>query len=134
MSNTLTVIVRDLDDLAGILDPAHLVNGRCRVLKTQIEEGVADPREEGGVRVPTIVRWPEKVKAGSEDDRISGFEDWMPTLLELIGAPQAATPEGIDGISLAPTLLGRKQKPRPFLYREFPSYGGQQTIRVGLDR
>ncbi|MHC4876340.1 MAG: arylsulfatase [Planctomycetota bacterium] len=86
---------------------------------------------EGGVRVPTIVRWPEKVKAGSEDDRISGFEDWMPTLLELIGAPQAATPEGIDGISLAPTLLGRKQKPRPFLYREFPSYGGQQTIRVG---
>jgi len=85
---------------------------------------------EGGVRVPTLVRWPGQVKAGSENDRISGFEDWMPTLLDLIGNSEAA-PAGIDGISLAPTLLGRKQQPRPFLYREFPSYGGQQTIRVG---
>jgi arylsulfatase len=34
-------------------------------------------------------------------------------------------------ISLAPTLLGKKQDPRPFLYREFPAYGGQQSIRVG---
>ncbi|MBI1311559.1 sulfatase-like hydrolase/transferase [bacterium] len=85
---------------------------------------------EGGVRVPTIVRWPGKVAAGSESDRVSGFEDWMPTLLELINKPDA-TPKGIDGISLAPTLLGHKQEPRPFLYREFPSYGGQQTIRVG---
>ncbi|MEA1952119.1 MAG: DUF4976 domain-containing protein, partial [Planctomycetota bacterium] len=40
-------------------------------------------------------------------------------------------PQEIDGISLAPALLGRKQKPRRFLYREFPSYGGQQSIRVG---
>jgi arylsulfatase A-like enzyme len=85
---------------------------------------------EGGVRVPTIVRWPGRVAAGSQSDRVSGFEDWMPTLLELIGAPKAS-PEGIDGISLAPTLLGKKQEPRPFLYREFPSYGGQQSIRVG---
>ena len=28
-------------------------------------------------------------------------------------------------------LLGKKQPPRPFLYREFPGYGGQQSIRVG---
>ena len=85
---------------------------------------------EGGVRVPTLVRWPGHVKAGSSNDRISGFEDWMPTLLELIGADVKA-PSNIDGISLAPTLLGNDQEDRPFLYREFPSYGGQQTIRVG---
>ncbi|MCO6454129.1 MAG: arylsulfatase [Pirellulaceae bacterium] len=85
---------------------------------------------EGGVRVPTIVRWPGRVEAGSTSDRISGFEDWMPTLLELVGAANA-TPRQIDGISLAPTLLGRDQPDRPFLYREFPSYGGQQSVRVG---
>lgn len=85
---------------------------------------------EGGVRVPAIVRWPGRVAAGSVSDRVSGFEDWMPTLLELIGA-SGAIPKTIDGISMAPTLLGRKQEPRPFLYREFPSYGGQQSIRVG---
>ncbi len=84
---------------------------------------------EGGVRVPTIVRWPGRVAAGSTSDRVSGFEDWMPTLLDLTNAETTAS--GIDGISLAPTLLGNLQIPRAFLYREFPSYGGQQTIRVG---
>ncbi len=84
---------------------------------------------EGGVRVPTIVRWPGRVAAGSVSDRVSGFEDWLPTLLDLIG--ESGTPENIDGISLAPTLLGRQQPARPFLYREFPGYGGQQSIRVG---
>jgi arylsulfatase A-like enzyme len=85
---------------------------------------------EGGVRVPTIVRWPGKIAAGSSSDRISGFEDWMPTIMEALGA-RDAIPENIDGISLLPTLLGQPQEERPYLYREFPSYGGQQTIRVG---
>ncbi len=85
---------------------------------------------EGGVRVPTIVRWPGKVAAGSTSDRISGFEDWMPTMLEAVGAGETV-PDNIDGISLLPTLLGKQQAERPYLYREFPSYGGQQTIRVG---
>lgn len=85
---------------------------------------------EGGVRVPAIVRWPGKVPAGSESDRISGFEDWMPTLLDLVGQGEQV-PSGIDGISMAETLLGREQEPRPYLYREFTGYGGQQSIRVG---
>jgi len=85
---------------------------------------------EGGIRVPTIVRWPGRIAPNSVSDRVSGFEDWMPTILELVGVPEAS-PENIDGISLAPTLLGKTQKPRPFLYREFPGYGGQQSIRAG---
>ncbi len=85
---------------------------------------------EGGVRVPTIIRYPGRVPAGSVSDRVSGFEDWLPTLLEIAGATDAAR-ANIDGISLVPTLLGEKQEPRPFLYREFAGYGGQQTIRVG---
>lgn len=85
---------------------------------------------EGGVRVPTIVCWPGKVRAGSESDRISGFEDWLPTLLEAVRS-EVDVPEGIDGISLVKTLLGESQSERPYLYREFASYGGQQTIRVG---
>lgn len=85
---------------------------------------------EGGVRVPTIVRWPGHVAAGSVSDRISGFEDWMPTLLEAVGGKDSI-PQQIDGISLLPTLLGQSQPERPYLYREFGAYGGQQTIRVG---
>jgi arylsulfatase A-like enzyme len=85
---------------------------------------------EGGFREPTLVKWTGKIKPGSVSDRVSGFEDWIPTLMELAGA-KSATPKNIDGISLAPTLLGKPQPERPFLYREFPAYGGQQMVRMG---
>lgn len=85
---------------------------------------------EGGFRVPCIVRWPRRIAAGTVAQRVTGFEDWLPTLLELVGAKDRI-PAGLDGISFAPTLRGERQAERPFLYREFPSYGGQQCARVG---
>ena len=76
------------------------------------------------------MRWLGKVKAGSASDVLTGFEDWLPTIHELTGA-KTDLPKGIDGVSLAPVLLG-KTKPgeggRDFLYREFPAYGGQQSL------
>jgi arylsulfatase A len=85
---------------------------------------------EGGFRVPCIVHWPEKIALGTVRERIVGAEDWLPTLLELTGHADL-TPPGIDGISMAPTLLGKEQPPREFLYRESPGYGGQQTVLSG---
>lgn len=85
---------------------------------------------EGGYREPCIVRWTGKIKPGTTSDRVTGFEDWMPTLLELIGSKDAL-PQGLDGFSFAQTLLGQAQEPRPFLYRESPGYDGQQSVRVG---
>jgi len=85
---------------------------------------------EGGIRVPAIIRWPGRIQPGSTDDRVTGFEDWIPTMLELTGAPGAA-PGQADGLSFAPTLLGKSQAPRPFLYREFSGYGGQQAVWSG---
>jgi arylsulfatase len=84
---------------------------------------------EGGTLVPTIVRWKGRVQPDVASDRVSGFEDWLPTLPELTGASSLAP--AADGISFAPTLLGLRQEERPFLYREFPAYGGQQCIRIG---
>ena len=85
---------------------------------------------EGGVRVPLIVKWPGKVKAGSSSDYRTGFEDWMPTLLDLVDA-KTQVPRNIDGISIAPEILGKKQPARKFLYREFTGYGGQQAVWMG---
>jgi len=85
---------------------------------------------EGGIRVPTIVRWPGHVEPGTTTRYVSGFEDWMPTLMEVVGA-SASCPDNCDGLSLLPTLSGQAQPERPFLYREFAGYGGQQSIRVG---
>jgi arylsulfatase A-like enzyme len=85
---------------------------------------------EGGFRVPCIVRWKGKIAPGTTSTRVTGFEDWLPTLLELAGAADL-TPSNIDGISFAPTLHNQEQEPRPYLYRENPGNSGQQSLRVG---
>lgn len=85
---------------------------------------------EGGVRVPLIVRWPGKVRAGSVSNYRTGFEDWVPTLLDLAESSRANGWVG-DGVSIASTLLGAYQKDREFLYREFTGYGGQQAVWLG---
>ncbi|MFA6562633.1 MAG: arylsulfatase [Verrucomicrobiia bacterium] len=85
---------------------------------------------EGGYREPFIARWRGRIAAGKTCERVIGFEDMLATLVELAGAKDT-TPKNVDGISFAPTLLGQKQEARPFLYREFPGYGGQQCVRVG---
>lgn len=85
---------------------------------------------EGGIRVPLIVRWTGVVKPGSVSARVTGFEDWLPTLLAAAGAGQRV-PEHVDGISFLPALRGERQEKRPFLYREFPAFGGQQAVWWG---
>ena len=42
---------------------------------------------EGGFRVPAIVRWPGKIKAGSISNEIVQHHDWLPTLLAAAGEP-----------------------------------------------
>ncbi|MBB75232.1 MAG: N-acetylgalactosamine-6-sulfatase [Planctomycetaceae bacterium] len=85
---------------------------------------------EGGVRVPLLVRWPGHVQPGSTSNVVTGLEDWVPTLLDLIGSP-GKSPRDLDGISIAPTLRGQPQHSRKFLYREFSGYGGQQAVWMG---
>jgi arylsulfatase len=84
---------------------------------------------EGGIRVPLIVRWPGIVKRGVISDHISAFWDILPTVCDITGIKP---PEDLDGISLLPTLLSNaEQREHEFLYWEFPSYGGQQALRMG---
>jgi arylsulfatase len=85
---------------------------------------------EGGIRTPMIVRWPGKIAAGAVTHHVSAFWDVMATLADLTGAPP---PPGTDGVSFAPTLLGRPEAQRrhEHLYWEFPAYGGQQAVRLG---
>ena len=84
---------------------------------------------EGGLRVPMIVRWPGKVKAGGVSDAAWAFWDFLPTACELAGV---APPKGIDGISVLPTLLGKEQKAQhEYLYWEFRTRGFAQAVRWG---
>ena len=83
---------------------------------------------EGGIRVPFIARWPGMIAPGTTSDHLSAFWDILPTLAELTGA---RIPEHTDGLSLLPTLLGRKnQRHHEYLYWEFRPRG-QQAVRYG---
>lgn len=83
---------------------------------------------EGGIRVPMVAHWPGHIQPGSTTDHISAFYDVLPTLCDVVGIKP---PSGIDGISFTPVLLGEKQPQHDFLYWEFPSYEGQQAVRMG---
>ena len=65
--------------------------------------------DEGGVRVPFILRWPNGgVKPGTHIDNIAGAIDLLPTLADFTDT----TPLGdkpIDGQSLAGVLRGKNE-------------------------
>jgi arylsulfatase len=86
---------------------------------------------EGAFRVPLLVRWPAKIKAGSISNEIVQLHDWLPTFLAMAGEPdvveklkqghQAAGKTfkvHIDGYNLLPYLRGEEeQSPRKgFIY------------------
>ena len=83
---------------------------------------------EGGIRVPMIASWPGRIEPGSTSDHIAAFYDVLATLGEVVGvSPPAPT----DGISFLPAMRGQPQEEHDFLYWEFPSYNGQQAVRMG---
>lgn len=83
---------------------------------------------EGGIRVPMIASWKGMIQGGRTSQHVSAFWDVLPTLCEVSGAP---IPSDTDGLSFLPTLLESTQPAHEFLYWEFPSYQGQQAVRMG---
>ncbi|MFO0952814.1 MAG: arylsulfatase [Isosphaeraceae bacterium] len=84
---------------------------------------------DGGVRVPMIARWPGKVPAGAVSEQVWAFWDLLPTLAEVAAAE---APKGLDGVSVAPVILGKKAEvSRPPLYWEFHEGGFAQAARDG---
>ena len=80
---------------------------------------------EGGIRVPGIAYWPNTIKSGTESDQPFAFWDWLPTACELAGI---TPPAKLDGLSFAPTILGKsdQQQIRPYL---FWKYDNKTAIR-----
>lgn len=84
---------------------------------------------EGGIHVPMIAKWPNKIKAGSSTNHISAFWDVMPTFADITGKE---LDESIDGISFLPTLTEEgSQNQHEYLYWEFHEKGGRIAVRKG---
>jgi arylsulfatase A-like enzyme len=70
---------------------------------------------EGGIRVPTIVRWPARIRPGQVTHEPVVTQDWTATILEVAGTkPTADHP--LDGHSLAGYLLRGDSAPRRDLF------------------
>jgi arylsulfatase A-like enzyme len=84
---------------------------------------------EGGLRIPAIVKWPGRVRAGSISQQVSMSMDWLPTLLAAAGtAPDPMYPS--DGINLLPALT---QGAAPASRKVYWRYNGnsQRALRDG---
>lgn len=148
--NKAAMITRMDRDIGGLMELLQKlkIDGNTVVLFTSDngphKEGGVDPKffessgklrgikrdlYDGGIRVPMIVRWPAKIKAGRVSDQIWAFWDFLPTAAEIAGVK---APEKIDGVSMLPALLGQSQtNQHAFLYWEFHERGFQQAARMG---
>ncbi len=63
--------------------------------------------DEGGLRVPFLIRWPGHIRPGTKVAQIAGAIDIMPTLCELTGVP-VDVKKPLDGRSLKPLLFGER--------------------------
>ncbi len=87
-------------------------------------QGEKNTNWEGGWRVPAMVRWPGKIKAGSVSNEIMHHMDWLPTFLATAGVPdiKAQLKKGgvqaigrqykvhLDGYNFLPYLTGQEDK------------------------
>jgi arylsulfatase A len=78
--------------------------------------------QEGGIRVPLLVRWPGHVRAGAVERTPVGSADLFPTILALANVKAE---HSIDGVSLDGLLRGTSPLPDRALYWHYPHYSNQ---------
>lgn len=120
--NTLIIFTSDNGPhKEGGADPDFFdSNGRYRGIKRDLYDG--------GIRVPMIAKWPNKIKANTVCDHLSAFWDVLPTLAQIANT---SCPVQTDGISFLPSLLNQTQPKHEYLYWEFRAQNGRQAIRMG---
>jgi arylsulfatase A-like enzyme len=83
---------------------------------------------EGGMREPTVVRWPGRIPAGRDNDELMTAMDLLPTFAKLAGA-EIPDDRVIDGRDIWPVLSGKAKTP----HETFFYHGGNdlKAVRSG---
>ena len=122
--NTLVIFTSDngtTHDVGGVDHRFFNSTKNLRGLKGQVYEG--------GIRVPGIIWWPQKIKASQVIDQPAYHADILPTLCALVGASAGES----NGEDLSPILLGEKQslpQRKPMIWGG-GAYHGQIAVRLG---
>lgn len=83
--------------------------------------GIKGTLYEGGIRVPLIVSFPDKIKPGSRSSVPVTTVDFFPTFLELAGISASDYPQ-LEGESLLPLLYQKAEMPERAIYWHFPHH------------
>lgn len=84
---------------------------------------------EGGIRIPLIIRWPGKIKAGTVSNEPVVTMDFVPTFLDLAGK-EYKTGE-FDGESLLPLLTNNTELKRKAIFFHYPHYAFHEDNKMG---
>ncbi len=104
-------------------------NGGERFSNTWPFSGQKSELLEGGIRVPTLLRWPARVKAGQVSEQVVISMDWLPTLLAAAGGTPAADYPS-DGVNVLPQILGQAPVAQRKLFWRYKS-NAQRALRDG---
>jgi arylsulfatase A-like enzyme len=89
--------------------------------------------DEGGLRVPMLIRWPGRIEPGTRIEQIAGAIDLLPTLADVANVPVVGH-KPLDGISLKPLLLGQAGDwPDRMLFSHQNGHVSVRTQRYRLD-
>jgi arylsulfatase A-like enzyme len=120
-------------DVNGLADNTIVVftsdNGGERFSDTWPFTGIKTELLEGGLRVPSLVCWPARIKAGGVSHQVTITMDWFATLLEAAGVAQDGE-HPADGISLLPMLSGQSDPVGRTLFWRYRS-NAQRAMRDG---
>jgi len=82
---------------------------------------------EGGIRVPCVIRWPGKIRAGITSDQMSMTIDLTASLAELL---KATTPKPLDGMDIIGHVVAEEQDiPRTLFWRRKRGENVRKAVR-----
>lgn len=84
---------------------------------------------EGGMREPTVIRWPGQILAGETNNELLTAMDLLPTFAGLAGA-ELPENRALDGRDIWPVLMGEEESPHEVFF--YHSQDNLQAVRSGM--
>lgn len=126
-SNTLVVFTSDNGPSLESYLPENYVNNNPDFFNSFGPfDGVKRDCWEGGVRMPALAVWPDKIHPRTVVKNPTASYDWLPTFADAAGIPP---PARTDGVSLLPSLTGTGKQEESLIYIEY--FHGGVTPALG---
>ena len=121
-----TLKEQGIDENTIVLFTSDNGAGRRRTQSLKPLSGGKGQTLEGGMRMPTVIRWPGKIKAGIEIDKLLTTMDLLPSFAKLIGA-KVPDDRIIDGKDIMPVLLEGADSPHEYFF--YSHWGVLEAVR-----